>query len=125
MRDLVFDENTMTITVDIPITDDDIVEDPMETFTVSLERDPLDPSDVVIISPDVATVVIRDDDRELHGLVFKAACVVVLLKDLFRWSVIPSKTAGMVQFFSRTMQLATMFKYGMTSPSNYLLVDWL
>ena len=89
----------MTITVDIPIIDDDIVEDPMETFTVSLERDPLDPSDVVNISPDAATVVIQDDDRELHGLVFKAACVVVLLKDLFRWSVIPSTTAGMVQSF--------------------------
>ena len=49
------------VPVDIPITDDTIVEF-LETFTVSLVRDPEDPINEVIIRPDAATVSIVDNE---------------------------------------------------------------
>ena len=60
-RVLVFDENTLVVPVEIPITDDAIVES-LGTFTVSLVRDPDDPIDEVIIDPDAATVSILDNE---------------------------------------------------------------
>ena len=52
--------------MNITIVNDGAIENPSETFSVSLVRDPMDPLDVVTISPDTATVTILDDDRELH-----------------------------------------------------------
>ena len=71
VMELLFNESIDAIDVMIPIIDDSIVEGE-EFFTVSLVRDPLDPLDEVIISPDEAIVVILDDDRELHELAFLA-----------------------------------------------------
>ena len=69
--ELLFEENIDEIDVMIPIIDDSFVEGD-ETFTVSLVRDPMDPLDEVIISPDTAIVVILEDDRELHEVVLLA-----------------------------------------------------
>ena len=71
VMELLFDENIDEIDVMIPIINDFVVEGE-ETFTVSLLRDPMDPLDEVIISPDEAIVVILDDDRELHEFAFLA-----------------------------------------------------
>ena len=71
VMELLFDENTAEIDVMIPIINDFVVEGE-EFFTVSLARDPLDPLDEVIISPDTAIVRIKDTDRELHELAFLA-----------------------------------------------------
>ena len=49
------------VPVDITITNDGVFEQ-LETFTVSLVRDPADPINEVIIDPDAATVSIQDDD---------------------------------------------------------------
>ena len=51
-RVLLFDENTTVVPVEITITDDDdVFEQFLETFTVSIVRDPNDPiSEVIIIN---------------------------------------------------------------------------
>ena len=53
--------------MNIGIINDGVVEDPSETFTLNLVRNPLDsPDNRVIISPDTATVNILDNDCELY-----------------------------------------------------------
>ena len=61
-KELLFDESTTEIQVNITIKDDDIFEELLETFTVSLVRDPVDPVDEVVVDPDAATVFIRDGE---------------------------------------------------------------
>ena len=61
-RELTFDIDTKVIAVEIPINDDGFFEQFLETFTVSLTRDPADPANEVILDPDVATVSIQDDE---------------------------------------------------------------
>ena len=51
--------------MEITIFNDDLYEEFLETFTVSLVRDPADPIDEVIIHPDEATVSIQDNDGML------------------------------------------------------------
>ena len=53
------------VPVDIPIVNDDIFEQ-LETFTVSLLRDPDDDVNAVIINPPAATVSILDEDGNLY-----------------------------------------------------------
>ena len=62
LKNLTFDQKSSRQCVDIPIKDDDIVEEP-ERFTVVVTRD--DP-DVVITSP-TSVVTITDNDRVLIG----------------------------------------------------------
>ena len=66
------------VPVDITITNDDIFE-LLETFTVSLVRDPADPVDVVIIDPDAATVSIQDEDGKVITLCTDMVCLSVCL----------------------------------------------
>ena len=61
-KELLFDESTTEIQVNISITDDDIFEKLLETFSVSLVGDPADPVDEVIVDPDAAIVFIRDGE---------------------------------------------------------------
>jgi hypothetical protein len=61
-RELTFDANTTVIPVEITINDDTIFEEFLESFTVSLTRNPNDPMDEVIIDPEQATVLIQDDE---------------------------------------------------------------
>ena len=56
---LLFDENTSEVQVNISISDDNIFEELLETFTVNLV---CDPSDAVIVDPKTATVSIRDGE---------------------------------------------------------------
>ena len=56
---LLFDESTSEVQVNISISDDNIFEELLETFTVSLVCDPADP---VIVNPKTATVFIRDGE---------------------------------------------------------------
>ena len=64
-RQLTFDINTKVIPVEITINNDDFFKEFLETFTVSLTRDPADPANEVILNPDEATVSIQDDDGKL------------------------------------------------------------
>ena len=66
-RQLTFDINTKVIPLEITIIDDIFFEEFLETFTVSLARNPADPVNEVIVDPDVATVTlfIQDDDGKL------------------------------------------------------------
>ena len=73
------------VPVDITITNDDVFE-LLETFTVSLVRDPADPIDEVIIDPDAATVSIQDEDgkvitlcRNCKDMVHLSVCLSVCL----------------------------------------------
>ena len=52
------------VPVEITITDDAVFEQ-LETFTVSLVRDPADPINEVIIDPDIATVFIQEEDGKV------------------------------------------------------------
>ena len=70
------------VPVDITITDDDIFE-LLETFTVSLVRDPADPVNVVMINPDAATVYIQDEDGKVITLCRNCKDMVCLSVCLF------------------------------------------
>ena len=63
----VFDGNTTVVPVEITITDDDddVFEQFLETFTMSIVRDPNDPISEVIISPGTITVFIQDGDGKV------------------------------------------------------------
>ena len=56
---LLFDESTSEVQVNISIIDNNIFEELLETFTVSLVGDP---ADSVIVNPKTATVSIRDGE---------------------------------------------------------------
>lgn len=60
-----FDSNTLSQTVLVPIVNDSVFENP-ETFTSSLRLQVADRQ--VLVDPDVATVMITDDDGELLSI---------------------------------------------------------
>ena len=73
------------VPVDVIITNDGVFEQ-LETFTVSLVRDPADPVNVVVINPDAATVSIQDEDgkvitlcRNCKDMVHLSVCLSVCL----------------------------------------------
>ena len=61
------------VPVEITITDDAVFEQ-LETFTVSLVRDPADPINEVIIDPDIATVFIQEEDGKVILFYFCHIC---------------------------------------------------
>ena len=51
--------------MEITIINDDVFEEFLETFTLSLAQDPAGSIDTITISPDAATVTIQDNDGKL------------------------------------------------------------